>query len=208
MNLHASNHPAVKHKLINLRDPKTPHWEFERLITEITLVLAVTATEDLETLTVNIETPLEDTTGEKLVKRISLVPILRAGMAMVPAFKQLYPSAKVGLIGLARDEETLNPSQYYENLPKPITKDTVIVLDPMLATGGSASYSISILKELGAKDLIMVSIIAAPEGVEKVHSDHPDVHIYTAALDRELNDRGYILPGLGDAGDRIFGNFS
>lgn len=207
MDLQVVDHPAVKHKLTFLRNPKTPHWEFEQLITEISSVLAVESTKNFATKSIAIETPLENTTGDRLLKRISLVPILRAGLAMVPAFKHLYPSAKVGLIGLARDEETLNPSEYYENVPQTIKQDSVIVLDPMLATGGSASYSLSILRELDVGDLILVSIIAAPEGVEKVQTDHPKVPIYTAALDRELNDSGYILPGLGDAGDRIFGNF-
>lgn len=207
--VHVLEHPAVQHKLRYLRKPTTPHWEFERLIYEITLFLAVAATENLETETVEVETPLEKRApGQRLKKHISLVAILRAGLAMVPALKTILPGAKVGVIGLARDEKTLNPSQYYENLPEKIEGDFVALLDPMLATGGSAVYAINLLKEQSARDLTLLSIIAAPEGIERMQKEHPDVTIYTAALDRELNRQGYILPGLGDAGDRIFGNFA
>jgi uracil phosphoribosyltransferase len=206
--LHIVDHPAVLHKLLYLRDATTAHWEFEKLLSEITLFLAVEATRNLETMESAVKTPLEKTTVGKLKKPITLISILRAGLGMIPAFKQLFPLARVGLIGLARDEETLEPNQYYKNLPETIENDYVFLLDPMLATVGSMSYAISSLKERGTRDLAVISILAAPEGVRRVHSDHPDVPIHTAFVDRELNERGYILPGLGDAGDRIFGNLA
>ena len=196
-NVHILDHPLVEHKLSLLRNRQTSHWEFQRLIAEITCFLCIAATENV---------PLEETDSRKITARITGVPILRAGLGMVPALRQLFPPARIGFLGLFRDEDSLQPQQYYQNLPDNIRGDFVLLLDPMLATGGSLIHAANILQENGVSSLAVLSIIAAPEGVEKFTEKHPEVPVYAAALDRQLNQNGYILPGLGDAGDRIFGS--
>jgi len=189
-----------------LRDADTPTREFRHLVGEIATLLAYEATRDLETEPVEVWTPLERMMGARIPgDRIVLVPILRAGLGMVDAVAALFPNAGVGHIGLYRNEETLEPVSYYFKIP-PLGPDKLyLVLDPMLATGGSASAAIAKLKESGAERVRLISLVAAPPGVEKMQADHPDVPVFVAALDRELNEHGYILPGLGDAGDRLFG---
>jgi uracil phosphoribosyltransferase len=193
------------HKLGKLRDQATNPKKFRELIREIAALLAYEATLDLLTETVEIQTPLETTKGEILIEKIGLVPILRAGLGMVEGVWELMPSAEVWHIGLYRDEDTLQPVQYYNKLPVEPTVSVCLILDPMLATGGSAVATVDILKEWGVKKIKFVGLIAAPEGITALHSKHPDVPIHLAAIDRNLNDRGFILPGLGDAGDRQFG---
>jgi len=199
-------HPLVQHKLALLRAKSTPTRDFRDLVGELATLLAYEATRGLDTEAVRVETPLETMEGHRIPKdRIVLVPILRAGLGMVDAVAALFPNAGVGHIGLYRDESTLRPVSYYYRIP-PLGADKVyLVLDPMLATGGSASAGISKLKESGARRLTLISLVAAPEGAERMANDHPDVPVFTAALDRELNAHGFILPGLGDAGDRLFG---
>ncbi len=200
------SHPLVQHKMALLRSVDTPTREFRQLVGEIATLLAYEATRNLETEPVRVATPLETMEGHRIPKdRIVLVPILRAGLGMVDAVAALFPNAGVGHIGLYRNEATLEPVSYYFKIP-PLGADKVyLVLDPMLATGGSASAAIAKLKESGAKRIQLISLVAAPAGVERMNRDHPDVGVFVAALDRELNDHGYILPGLGDAGDRLFG---
>lgn len=200
------NHPLVKHKLRYLRDRRTSHWEFTRLISEITLFLGAAATEDLSTTEVEVETPLEKTNAQIVENQITAIPILRAGLAMVEPIRQLHPAIKFGFLGLERDEASLEPRQYYLNLPENIYRDNVLVLDPMLATGGSLIFAVNRLKQSGVKSITVVTVISAPEGVKAFFEKHPDVTVITAVLDRELNESGYIMPGLGDAGDRIFGS--
>lgn len=203
--LFASEHPLVKHKLTKLRANSTEPKKFRELIREIAALLAYEATRDLETQPMEVETPLETIAGEMLVEKIGLVPILRAGLGMVEGIWELMPSAEVWHIGLYRDEDTLQPVQYYNKLPVEPTVTVCLILDPMLATGGSAVATIDILKQWGVSKIKFVGLIAAPQGIETLHSHHPDVPIHLAAVDRDLNDRGFILPGLGDAGDRQFG---
>jgi len=203
--LFASEHPLVKHKLTKLRAKSTEPKKFRELIREIAALLAYEATRDLETQPMEVETPLETIAGEMLVEKIGLVPILRAGLGMVEGIWELMPSAEVWHIGLYRDEDTLQPVQYYNKLPVEPTVTVCLILDPMLATGGSAVATIDILKQWGVSKIKFVGLIAAPQGIETLHSHHPDVPIHLAAVDRDLNDRGFILPGLGDAGDRQFG---
>ena len=200
------SHPLVQHKMALLRSVDTPTREFRQLVGEIATLLAYEATRTLETEPVKVTTPLEAMEGHRIPKdRIVLVPILRAGLGMVDAVAALFPNAGVGHIGLYRNEATLEPVSYYFKIP-PLGADKVyLVLDPMLATGGSASAAIAKLKESGAKRIQLISLVAAPAGVERMSRDHPDVGVFVAALDRQLNDHGYILPGLGDAGDRLFG---
>ena len=200
------SHPLVQHKMALLRSVDTPTREFRQLVGEIATLLAYEATRTLETEPVKVTTPLEAMEGHRIPKdRIVLVPILRAGLGMVDAVAALFPNAGVGHIGLYRNEATLEPVSYYFKIP-PLGADKVyLVLDPMLATGGSASAAIAKLKESGAKRIQLISLVAAPAGVERMAADHPDVGVFVAALDRQLNDHGYILPGLGDAGDRLFG---
>ena len=200
------SHPLVQHKMALLRSVDTPTREFRQLVGEIATLLAYEATRTLETEPVSVSTPLETMEGHRIPKdRIVLVPILRAGLGMVDAVAALFPNAGVGHIGLYRNEATLEPVSYYFKIP-PLGADKVyLVLDPMLATGGSASAAIAKLKESGAKRIQLISLVAAPAGVERMSRDHPDVGVFVAALDRQLNDHGYILPGLGDAGDRLFG---
>ncbi len=203
--LHISTHPLVQHKLALMRDVKTEPKKFREVVREITGLLLYEATADLETEEVPVQTPLAPTVGRKLSQRIGFVPILRAGIGMVDAALDLIPTAQVWHIGLYRDHRTLLPVEYYNKLPVEPTVDICFVLDPMLATAGSATATVRILKGWGARRIKYVGLIAAPEGVERFHSEHPDVPIYVAAVDSHLNEHGYIVPGLGDAGDRQFG---
>lgn len=201
----ASNHPLVAHKLSKLRDGTTKPKKFRELIREISALLAYEATEDLLTRRIPVITPLEQTEGQELVQNIALVPILRAGLGMVEGVWGLMPSAEVWHIGLYRDEQTLKPVEYYNKLPVEPTVSVCLILDPMLATGGSAVATVDILKRWGVKNVKFVGLIAAPEGITFLHEHHPDVPIHLAAIDDHLNEHGYIVPGLGDAGDRQFG---
>ncbi|MDU0894651.1 MAG: uracil phosphoribosyltransferase, partial [Anaerococcus sp.] len=195
-----------KHKISILRDSNTGATEFRSIIKEISIILAYEATKDLELEEYELETPIAKTTGYRISgKKLGIVPILRAGLGMVDGVLEVLPAAKIGHIGMYRDEETLLPVEYYSKLPKDVENRDMIVVDPMLATGGSACDAIGRLKEKGCKDLKLLSIIAAPEGVEKLQKEHPDVDIYIAQLDKGLNEDSYIVPGLGDAGDRLFG---
>ena len=206
--LHVSSHPAVLHKLARMRDHRTDPKLFRELVREISWLLGYEALLDARTEGTRVRTPLEETDGAQLADRIGLVPILRAGLGMVDAMLELMPTAEVWHLGLFRDERTLRPVEYYNKLPDSATVDLCLILDPMLATGGSAAAAIEVLKRWGAVTPVrikLVNLIAAPEGVRTVSEAHPDVHIYCAALDRQLNDKGYIMPGLGDAGDRQFG---
>lgn len=207
-NLHLVTHPLVQHKITKLRDKRTPARDFKALVSEIATLMAYEATEDLPLEDIEIETPLERTTGKQLSgKKLALVPILRAGLGMVDGITQLVPNARVGHIGLYRDHDTLEPVDYYFKIPGAEEDRTFFVLDPMLATGGSAVQAVHGLKQAGATRIRFLCLVAAPEGVRRMGKTHPDVTIYAAALDRELNEKGYILPGLGDAGDRLFGTF-
>lgn len=197
--------PLIKRDMTYLRDKETKEYQFRLALRRVAYSLAIAISNEFEMDERDVETPLEITKGFKLKQQIVLVPVLRAGLSLVSSFIEMIPDAKVGHIGLQRDEETLEPVDYYYKTPKNLEISKVILLDPMLATGGSASAAFSYLKKRGANDLILASLIAAPEGVKKLNIDHPDVKIYTAALDRQLNEHGFILPGLGDAGDRTFG---
>lgn len=201
-----TSHPLIRHKLSLLRDVQTSKKKFKELVHEITLLLAYEATSELPLTTRKIRTPLEEFDAPVISgKKAVILPILRAGLGMVDAFLSHMPGARVGHIGLFRDEATLQPKSYFFKIPPSSSERRAFVLDPMLATGGSVSAAISLLKERGVNDLVFVCLLAAPEGVRRLAGDHPDVKIYTAGLDRQLNDKGYILPGLGDAGDRLFG---
>jgi uracil phosphoribosyltransferase len=204
-NFNLIDHPLIKRDITVLRDISTQPETFRAAVKRISNILAVEISKDVELETFEVETPLEKTTGYRFRKEIVLVPVLRAGLGMVSGFLELIPDAKVGHIGLQRDETTLKPIEYYYKTPKNIDSAKVILVDPMLATGGSAAEALNYLKKRGAINLIFACLVAAPEGIKKLLSEHPDVKIYGAALDRELNDKGYILPGLGDAGDRTFG---
>ena len=207
-NLHVSQHPAVRHKLGILRDVKTEPKKFREVVRELSWLLGYEALADARMRQVDVPTPIEVMAGEELAERIGLIPILRAGLGMVDAMLELMPTAEVWHLGLFRDERTLRPVEYYNKLPDSATVDLCLILDPMLATGGSATAAIEVLKRWGAVTPVrikLVNLIAAPEGVAAVTKAHPDVEIYTAALDRQLNEKGYIMPGLGDAGDRQFG---
>lgn len=205
-NLTVLDHPLIQHKLTKLRDRATATRDFKALANEIAMLMAYEATKDLSLEEVEIETPLERMRGRQVAgKKLALVPILRAGLGMVDGITQLIPSARVGHIGLYRDENTLEPVDYYFKIPGDEEDRIFFVLDPMLATGGSAVRAVAALKNAGATRIRFLSLVAAPEGVRRMQDAHPDVPVYTAALDRQLNDTGYILPGLGDAGDRLFG---
>jgi uracil phosphoribosyltransferase len=204
-NVFPSKHPLVLHKLTKLRDRRTEPKKFRELVREIGALLTYEATSDLLTTPIQIETPLESIEGRSLQHKIGLVPILRAGLGMTEGVWELMPSAEVWHIGLFRDEETLKPVEYYNKLPIEPTVSVCLILDPMLATGGSAIATVDILKEWGVEKIKFIGVIASPEGIAALHNKHPDVHIHLAAIDRELNEHGYILPGLGDAGDRQFG---
>ena len=200
------DHPLIHHKLSLIRDRKTPGSLFRALIEEVGLLLAVEATRDLPVEPVVIETPLERTESLRLRSLDPvLVPVLRAGLGLLPSFLRLLPTAKVGHLGLYRDHDSLVPVPYYRNFPPLLEARPVFVLDPMLATGGSASEAVRQLKAAGAANLALVAVLAAPEGLRRLQADHPDLRIVVGAVDRQLNEKGYILPGLGDAGDRLFG---
>lgn len=203
--IHEMKHPLIMHKISILRNEATPVKEFRELITEISLLMGYEATRELEMVERPVKTPICETTGKFISKQVALVPILRAGLGMVDALMSLIPAAKVGHIGLYRDPETHIPVEYYCKLPNDISDRQAIVLDPMLATGGSAAAAISFLKEHGAMKIKFMCIIAAPEGVKALAEAHPDVEIFCGVIDEKLNDKCYIVPGLGDAGDRLFG---
>lgn len=198
------NHALIKHKLSIMREEKTSNYIFKQNLDEIAMLMAYEVTKDYPLKQKEIETPICKTTGYELDKDI-LVPILRAGVGLVDGFRRIIPTAKVGHIGMYRDEETLIPHEYYAKFPKGLENAKVIVLDPMLATGGSADMAIQNIKDRGAKDIELVCLVGAPEGVKYIEEHHPDVKLTLAALDEKLNDKGYIVPGLGDAGDRLFG---
>ena len=204
--VHVLDHPLLQHKLSILRNKETSVKDFRELVSEIATLMCYEATRDLPLEPVEIETPIAKATVQRIAgKKLAIVPILRAGLGMVDGILTLVPSAKVGHIGLFRDPETLEPVKYYCKMPNDIQERDVIIIDPMLATGGSASAAINFVKEYGVKNIKLMNILAAPEGVQRVRKDHPDVEIFVAALDERLNDKCYIVPGLGDAGDRIFG---
>jgi uracil phosphoribosyltransferase len=199
-------HPLVQHKLGLLRDVTTTTQMFRQLVNELTLLLTYEATKDLADAEIEIETPLEVTAARRISgKKVAVCPILRAGVGMLDAVLSLVPGARVGFIGLFRDEETLEPVEYYVKLPGDIADRDVILLDPMLATGNSTAAAIETVKRVGATSIRLIALIAAPEGIARVHGEHPEVRIVVASIDRGLNDKGYILPGLGDAGDRLYG---
>lgn len=205
-NVTIMNHPLIQHKISRLRDKTTGTNEFRTLVSEIAMLMGFEALRDLPTELVEIETPIETTKQPMIAgKKMAIVPILRAGLGMVDGVLNLVPSAKIGHIGLYRDPETHEPHEYYCKLPEPIEQRTILVVDPMLATGGSGADAITMIKQHGGKNIKFMCIIAAPEGLERLHKEHPDVQIYVGALDRQLNEKAYICPGLGDAGDRIFG---
>jgi uracil phosphoribosyltransferase len=201
-----ATHPLVQHKLSYLRDKRTPTVDFRRLVNELTTLLTYEATKDFPTETVRVETPLEWTEVHRISgKKVAVCPVLRAGMGMLDGVLSLVSGARVGFIGLYRDEETLEPVEYYLKLPGDLRARDAIVLDPMLATGNSSAAAVAAVKEAGARSVRLIALVVAPEGIERLQSEHPDVAIYCAAIDRELNERGYIMPGLGDAGDRLYG---
>ena len=203
--LHVSSHPAVLHKLAILRDEDTEPKKFREVVRELSWLLGYEALADAKVRSRNITTPMEPMEARELGERIGLIPILRAGLGMVDAMLELMPTAQVWHLGLFRDERTLRPVEYYNKLPDSAAVDLCLILDPMLATGGSATAAIEVLKKWGAVRIKLVNLIAAPEGVAAVQATHPDVEIHCASLDRGLNEKGYIMPGLGDAGDRQFG---
>jgi uracil phosphoribosyltransferase len=199
-------HPLVLHKLSYLRDKTTPTVHFRKLVNEVTLLLTYEATRDLPLEDAEIETPLERMTAQRISgKKVAVCPVLRAGMGMLDGVLSLVSSARVGFIGMYRDEETLQPVEYFVKLPVDLDQRDAIVLDPMLATGNSSTAAIVAVKEAGAQSVTLVCLVAAPEGIEHLHAEHPDVHIVCAAIDRGLDERGFIVPGLGDAGDRLYG---
>ena len=199
------NHPLITHKLTIMRKTDTNTKDFRQNLDEIAGLMAYEITRDVPTRKVEIVTPVAACVSEEMAKEIVLVPILRAGLGMVNGIRNLVPTAKVGHIGLYRDEETLEPHEYFAKFPSNLPDSVVMVLDPMLATGGSASAAIDMIKKRGATVIKLICLVGAPEGVKRIEEDHPDVDIYLAALDEKLNEHGYIVPGLGDAGDRIFG---
>jgi uracil phosphoribosyltransferase len=199
-------HPLVRHKLGLLRDVRTNTEMFRRLVNELTLLLTYEATKDMDLEEIDVETPLEWTRGHRIPgKKIAVCPILRAGIGMLDGVLSLIPVARVGFIGLYRNEETLQPVEYYVKLPADVADRDVLLLDPMLATGNSTAAAVTTLKRAGAKHITLISLIAAPEGVAQIVREHPDVHIVVASVDSHLNEKGYIVPGLGDAGDRLYG---
>lgn len=205
MHVQVMDHPLIQHKVTLMRKKEMGSKDFRNLLEEITMLMGYEITRDLPLEDVEIETPVAKMIGKQISgKKLGIVPVLRAGLGMVQGMLNLIPTAKVGHIGLYRDPQTLEPVEYYCKLPDVEERDFIIV-DPMLATGGSASAAITLLKEKGIKNIKLMCLVAAPQGVQKVNADHPDVRIYVAALDDKLNDKGYIVPGLGDAGDRIFG---
>lgn len=203
--LFISEHPLIKHKMALLRNKETGTKEFKEVIGEVALLLTYEATRDLSLIDVKVTTPIEEADCQMIEKKVAIVPILRAGIGLTDGVQKLLPTAKMGHIGLYRDPETFMPIEYYCKLPSDLNESEVFLVDPMLATGGTVSAAIEFLKERGAKKITFICILAAPEGVKAVQEAHPEVDIYTASLDKGLNDHGYIIPGLGDAGDRIFG---
>ena len=204
--LHVVSHPLLAHKLTILRDKNTSTKDFRELVSEIGMLLTYEATRDLPLTEREVETPICKTTAPTLKgKKFAVVPILRAGLGLVDGVLRMVPSARVGHIGLYRDEETLEPVKYFCKMPKDIAQRDVLIVDPMLATGGSAAAAIGFMKDFGCKRIKLMVLLAAPEGVQRIQTEHPDVPIYCGAVDDRLNERGYIVPGLGDAGDRIFG---
>ena len=204
--LHVIDHPLIQHKLTIMRKKETGSKDFRQMLSEITVLMGYELTRDLSLDDVEIETPVTKMTGKAITgKKLAIVPILRAGLGMVDGLLNLVPVAKVGHIGLYRDEETHEPHEYYCKLPEPIDQRTIVVVDPMLATGGSAVAAVDFIKAHGGKNIKFMSIIAAPEGIERLMKAHPDIQLYVGHIDRELNKDAYICPGLGDAGDRIFG---
>lgn len=199
------NHPLIDHKMSIIRDKHTNTKSFRENVNEIGGLITYEITRDLPLKDVEIETPIQPTVAKQLAKDVIIVPILRAGLGMVDGIQMIIPTAKVGHVGMYRDEETLEPHEYYAKFPNEIVDGTVLVVDPMLATGGSASAAITAVKKRGATDIRFVGLVGCPEGVERLHEDHPDVDIYLAAMDEKLNEVGYIVPGLGDCGDRLFG---
>ncbi len=204
-NLTILHHPLVQRDLTLLRDKRTPSNQFRSILRRASTLMAIEVTRGLPLRTVSVTTPLQKTTGCLLARPVVLVPILRAGLGLVGGFVEVLPDARVGHIGLYRDEQSLKPVDYYFKVPKNLKDAMVFLLDPMLATGGSLAAAITYLKKKGAKTLVCVTLVSAPEGVMLVHRDHPEVPIFTCSLDKKLNSRGYIMPGLGDAGDRMFG---
>ena len=198
-------HPVIQTKLTELRDFTTDYRKFRALLNEIGALMVYEVTRDWPTQPRPVQTPLERTTGHVLARKVTLVPILRAGLGMAEGVLHLLPDARMGHLGVYRDEKTLEPVSYYQKLPPDIATTEVLLIDPMLATGGSGSAAVSFLRKAGVESMKFVCLVAAPEGIDALHRQHPDVPIYCAAIDRELNEKGYILPGLGDAGDRIFG---
>ena len=206
MELHVLDHPLVEHKLTVLRDKNTSSATFRELVTELVMLEAYEATRNLDIVDKPIETPVAPTAGKHIASPAPIiVPVLRAGLGMLNGVVNMIPAARVGHVGMYRDPKTLKPVEYYCKLPGDVAERTLIVVDPMLATGGSSSAALSLLKEKGAKHIILMCLVAAPEGVRVINHDHPDVPLYVAAIDEKLNEKGYIVPGLGDAGDRIFG---
>ena len=204
-NLTIVNHPIIQRDMTYLRDERTPNDQFRHILSRIAGMMAFQVTKDFALKEFDVQTPLETTKGFSLKDQIVVVPVLRAGLGMVEGFLNILPEARVGHVGLYRNEETLQPVDYYSKFPRQLEKALVILIDPMLATGGSATAAITFLKKKGAENIRIVCLVAAPAGVKMIAKHHPDVHIFSASLDRELNSKGYILPGLGDAGDRIFG---
>ena len=206
MNVHVIDHPLIQHKLTIMRMEETGTKDFRELLEEISMLMAYEITRDFPLKEVEIETPICKCKEKMLAgKKVGVVPILRAGLGMLNGVVNMIPAARVGHVGMYRDPKTLKPVEYYCKLPGDVAERTLIVVDPMLATGGSSSAALSLLKEKGAKHIILMCLVAAPEGVRVINRDHPDVPLYVAAIDEKLNDKGYIVPGLGDAGDRIFG---
>lgn len=206
MNVHVIDHPLIQHKLTIMRMKETGTKDFRELLEEISMLMAYEITRDFPLKEVEIETPICKCKEKMLAgKKVGVVPILRAGLGMLNGVVNMIPVARVGHVGMYRDPKTLKPVEYYCKLPGDVAERTLIVVDPMLATGGSSSAALSLLKEKGAKHIILMCLVAAPEGVRVINHDHPDVPLYVAAIDEKLNDKGYIVPGLGDAGDRIFG---
>jgi uracil phosphoribosyltransferase len=199
------DHPVIQTKLAELRDFTADHRKFRSLLDEIAMLMTYEVTRDWPTQNKPVQTPLERMTGRVLARQVTLVPILRAGLGMADGVLRLLPDARMGHLGVYRNEGTLEPVSYYQKLPPDIATTEVLLIDPMLATGGSGSAAVSVLKKAGVTSMKFVCLVAAPEGIQTLHAQHPEVPIYCAAIDRQLNDRGYILPGLGDAGDRIFG---
>ncbi|NOS72859.1 MAG: uracil phosphoribosyltransferase [Verrucomicrobia bacterium] len=198
-------HPLVQHNLARLRDARTDHMEFRRVLSEVAALMLYEATRSFDTKSVSVRTPLAMARGLKLSRDVVLVPVLRAGLGMLDSILQLIPNARVGFIGLKREEKTLRAHFYHQSLPKDLRRYEVILIDPMLATGGSTIAAMTLLTELGAQRVRLVNLVAAPEGIRKVRKHFPRLPIFTAAVDRKLNERGFIVPGLGDAGDRLFG---